>query len=240
MCVNSALSAIEAMKGGARRVELCENMHDGGTTPSAGTIRLARKTLDISLFVMIRPRGGDFLYSDEEFEIMKEDIQVAKAAGADGVVFGILNAEGTIDTERMDTLVKLAHPMSITCHRAFDMTANPFVAMEELIRLRIGRILTSGQKPTALEGAGLIEQLIRQAQNRIIIMPGSGVREHNIKEILSLTGAREIHIHPDRAEPSRMIYRQSGVSMGKPGQSEYEHQITDCEMVARIIALAGK
>lgn len=237
VCVNSAFSAIEAMKGGAHRVELCENLHDGGTTPSAGTIRLARKKIDISLFVMIRPRGGDFLYSDEEFDIMKEDIQVARASGADGVVFGILKPDGTIDAERMDTLVKLARPMGITCHRAFDMTADPFTAMEELVRLRIDRILTSGQKPTAYEGAGLIEQLIRHARNRIVIMPGSGVKEHNIKEVLSMTGAREIHIHPDRAEPSRMMFRQTGVFMGNPVQSEYEHQVTDRERVERIITL---
>ncbi len=239
VCVNSALSAIEAMMGGAHRVELCENLHDGGTTPSAGTIRLARKKIDISLFVMIRPRGGDFLYSDEEFDIMTEDIKVAKESGADGVVFGILKPDGTIDSERMEIMVRLARPMGITCHRAFDMTADPFAAMEELIRLKIDRILTSGQKPTALEGAGLIDQLIRQARNRITIMPGSGVREHNISKILTLTGACEIHIHPDRYEPSRMIYRQSAVSMGRPGQSEYEHLITDRDKVARIIALAG-
>jgi copper homeostasis protein len=144
-CVNSAISAIEAQKGGADRVELCENLHDGGTTPSAGSIILARKHLHTGLFVMIRPRGGDFLYSSDEFEIMKSDIRMAKELGADGVVFGILLPGGTIDVERMKILSDLARPMGITCHRAFDMTADPFQAMEDLIGLGIDRILTSGQ-----------------------------------------------------------------------------------------------
>ena len=181
-CVNSAISAIEAQKGGADRVELCENLHDGGTTPSAGTIKFARKNLHIGLFVMIRPRGGDFLYSEDEFEIMKEDIKVARELGADGVVFGILKPDGTIDLERMKTLVDLARPMGITCHRAFDMTADPFQAMEDLITLGIDRILTSGQQKTASEGASLILELIQRSNGRIIIMPGSGVKEDNIEE----------------------------------------------------------
>jgi copper homeostasis protein len=175
-CVNSAVSAIEAQKGGVGRVELCENLHDGGTTPSAGSIFLARKNLQIGLFVMIRPRGGDFLYSDDEFEIMKEDIRVAKNLGADGVVFGILLPDGSIDTSRMKILIDLARPMGISCHRAFDMTADPYMAMEHLIDLGIDRILTSGQQPTAPEGAGLIRELIVRANERIIIMPGCGKR----------------------------------------------------------------
>ena len=134
-CVNSALSAIEAQKGGADRVELCENMADGGCTPSAGAIWFARQRLQIGLFVMIRPRGADFLYNHEEFEIMKEDVRMAKELRADGVVFGILNPDGTIDTEQMGQLAELARPMGITCHRAFDMTHDPFEALGDLIRL---------------------------------------------------------------------------------------------------------
>src|SRR5512138_1393956 len=159
-CVNSALSAIEAQAGGADRVELCQNMPEGGCTPSAGAIRYARKELRIGLFVMIRPRGADFLYSDGEFEIMKEDIRVAKELGADGVVFGILKADGTIDRQRMEELIRLARPMGVTCHRAFDMTRDPFGALEDLIALGVDRILTSGQCDSALEGAPLIRQLI--------------------------------------------------------------------------------
>ena len=238
VCVNSAISAIEAMKGGADRVELCENLHDGGTTPSKGSIMLARKRLDIGLFVMIRPRGGDFLYSEDEFEIMKEDIRCAKDIGADGVVFGILNADGTIDQERMSALCDLARPMGITCHRAFDMTADPFSALEDVISLGIDRILTSGQRPTAQEGIPLIRKLVNMAHGRIAIMPGSGVKEHNIVEIIRETGVTEIHIHPDRKEPSRMIFHQEKVYMGTPDASEYEHPVTDRIRVSGLVSLA--
>lgn len=234
VCVNSAVSAVEAQKGGADRVELCENLHDGGTTPSAGSISCARKKLQIGLFVMIRPRGGDFLYSDTEFEIMKEDIVIAKELGADGVVFGILKPDGTIDKERMGELVLLARPMGITCHRAFDMTADPFRALEDLISLEIDRILTSGQRPNAMAGASMIRDLIEKSYGRIIIMPGSGVKEHNIVALIQKTGVKEIHIHTDKTEPSQMIFRQAGVFMGKPDQPEFEHSITDWERIRKI------
>jgi copper homeostasis protein len=179
-CVNSAISAIEAQKGGADRVELCENMMEGGCTPSAGAIQLARQHLTIRLFVMIRPRGADFCYSDEEFEIMKHDVLIARESGADGVVFGILQSDGTIDEDRMAQLSELARPMGITCHRAFDMTSDPFEAMETLISLGIDRILTSGQSDSALDGAPLIRNLIERAKGRIILMPGHGVKVHNL------------------------------------------------------------
>jgi len=234
VCVNSAISALEAQKGGADRVELCENLHDGGTTPGYGSIRFAREHLTIKLFVMIRPRGGDFLYSNDEFEIMKKDIQVAKELGADGVVFGILNPDGTIDIKRMKILADLARPMGITCHRAFDMTNDPFMAMEDLISLGIDRILTSGQQKTALEGASLIRSLIRIAGGRIIIMPGSGVKEHNVDELIRITGAGEVHIHLEKQVQSEMIFRHVGISMGKPDQSEYEHTITDWERIYKV------
>jgi copper homeostasis protein len=230
-CVNSAISAIEAQKGGADRVELCENLHDGGTTPSAGSICFARKNLHIGLFVMIRPRGGDFLYSDDEFEIMQEDIRVAKSLGADGVVFGILLPDGTMDMERMKMLIDLARPMGVTCHRAFDMTADPFHAMEDLISLGVDRVLTSGQEPTAPQGAGLIKELIVKSAGRIIIMPGCGIKEHNAAALVRITGADEIHIHLEKQVPGRMTFRQSGVYMGKPGKPEFEHTMTDSERI---------
>lgn len=233
-CVNSAISAIEAQKGGAGRVELCENLHDGGTTPSAGSICVARKNLTIGLYVMIRPRGGDFLYTDDEFGIMQEDVRVAKSLGADGVVFGILHPDGTIDMARMKQLASLARPMGITCHRAFDMTADPYKAMEDLVCLGLDRILTSGQQPTAPEGARLIRNLISKSAGRIIIMPGSGIKEHNVAELVRSTGATEVHMHLEKQEPSRMQFRQSSVFMGKPGQSEFEHTLTDWERFSKI------
>jgi copper homeostasis protein len=233
VCVNSAMSAVEAQKGGADRVELCENLHDGGTTPSAGTIVTARRELQIGLFVMIRPRGGDFLYSPEEFSIMEEDVRMARLSGADGVVFGILTADGRIDTLRMKRLIDIARPMGVTCHRAFDMTCDPFEAMETLITLGVDRILTSGQQPTAPLGADLIRQLINQSHGRIIIMPGSGIRIHNVKALIQATGATEFHVHPDRKVSSRMIFRRPTVSMGNPQQDEYEYTITDYQMVEK-------
>jgi copper homeostasis protein len=239
-CVNSAISAIEAQKGGADRVELCENLHDGGTTPSAGSIMLARKNHLIGLFVMIRPRGGDFLYSDDEFAIMQHDVMVAKNLGADGVVFGMLLPDGTIDLERMRVLAGLARPMGITCHRAFDMTADPFKAMEELVGLGIDRILTSGQKQTAIQGAGLIKKLIGKSAGRIGIMPGSGVKIHNVEELIRLTGASEIHIHLEKSVASYMRFKQPKVYMGKPGQSEFEYVVTDWEEIDKLKSQTDK
>lgn len=240
VCVNSAMSAMEAQKGGADRVELCENLHDGGTTPSAGTIVTARRQLRIGLFVMIRPRGGDFLYSPEEFSIMEEDVRMARSSGADGVVFGILTADGRIDNLRMKRLVDLARPMGVTCHRAFDMTRDPLEAMETLITLGVDRILTSGQQPTASQGADLIRQLIKQSHERIIIMPGSGVKEHNIADLIKKTGATEAHIHLDKMEPGRMEFRQTNVYMGNPEQSEFEYVITDREQVASVRSITER
>ena len=233
-CVNSSISAIEAQKGGADRVELCENLHDGGTTPSAGSIRFARKNLHIGLFVMIRPRGGDFLYSPAEFEIMKEDICVAKEFGANGVVFGILMPDGMIDKKRMKELIDLARPMGVTCHRAFDMTSNPFKALEDLADLGVDRILTSGQQKTAPDGVGLIKELISRSHGRIIIMPGGGVKEHNFAALIRATGATEVHIHLEKQEPSKMDFKQLSVSMGKSDHSEFEHTLTDWKKISKV------
>jgi copper homeostasis protein len=237
VCVNSAISAIEAQKGGAGRVELCENMLEGGCTPSAGSIQFALNNLKIPVFVMIRPRGGDFCYSEEEFRIMKKDIRTAKELGADGVVFGILNPDGTIDKVRMEQLVAVARPMGITCHRAFDMTVDPFAAMEDLIELGIDRVLTSGQQKIAAEGAAIIGDLIKKALGRIIIMPGSGVKEHNITDLISKTGASEVHVHLDKQVPGGMKFQQPSVYMGKPDLSEFTITITDAERVRKIQSL---
>ena len=230
-CVNSAVSAREAWLGGANRVELCENLADGGTTPSAGSITWARKHMSAGLFVMIRPRGGDFLYSDAEFEIMKADLLRAKELGADGIVFGILCADGTIDEARTSEVILLARPMGVTFHRAFDMTADPFEAMETLIRLGADRILTSGQKRTAPEGAGLIRDLVARAAGRIVIMPGSGVKEDNLAALAGMTGATEFHVHLEKQVPGGMSFHQPGVYMGNPDRPEFEHTLTDRERI---------
>lgn len=186
-------SCIIAQAAGAHRIELCDNPEDGGTTPSYGFIKAAREKLQIGLFPIIRPRGGDFLYSDEEFEIMKTDVKLCKQLGCDGVVIGMLNADGTVDKKRNTALVELAYPLGVTFHRAFDRAADPLKAMEDIIGIGCERILTSGQKPNAADGAELIAQLIKQADERIIIMPGSGVRSKNIIELAKKTGATEFH-----------------------------------------------
>jgi copper homeostasis protein len=232
-CVNSAVSAIMAQLGGANRVELCENMADGGCTPSAGTIILARKHLTIPIFVMIRPRGADFLYSEEEFEIMKHDIREAKELGVDGVVFGVVLPDGRIDRMRMKELVKLAKPMGITCHRAFDMTRDPFEALDDLIGLGIDRVLTSGQADSALEGSSLIRQLIGHSNGRIIIMPGHGIKEHNLSQVVEETGATEYHMYLTKEVTGAMTFIREGVKMGKPEMSEYNYFQVDSERVKR-------
>jgi len=239
-CVNSAVSAIEAQLGGADRVELCAGMPEGGCTPSAGSIRIARKKLHIGLFVMIRPRGADFLYSGPEFDIMKEDVRLAKELGADGVVFGILQTDGTIDRERMAMLAGLARPMSITCHRAFDMTRDPFEAMETLIGIGIDRILTSGQADSALLGARLIRQLIIQANGRIILMPGHGIKENNLEQVIRETRAQEFHLYLTKKVRSGMEFIRDQVKMGQPGLPEYETVVVDRNKIkkAREILLA--
>ena len=231
-CVNSAISAVEAMKGGADRVELCENMAEGGCTPSAGTVRYAVRHLRIPVFVMIRPRGADFLYNDAEFEIMKEDVAVAKASGAAGVVFGILTEDGRIDSGRMKELVRLARPMGITCHRAFDMTRDPLEALDTLIGLGIDRVLTSGQTDSALTGAPLIRDLIRHASGRIIIMPGHGIKEHNLEKVIRATGATEYHLYLPKKVRSSMKYVREEVKMGNPDLSEYDQTVIDHEKIS--------
>lgn len=195
-----------AQKSGAHRIELCDNPGEGGTTPSIGFIKAARKKISIELFPIIRPRGGDFLYSDDEFDIMNEDILQCKKIGCDGVVIGLLNADGTIDTTRTSQLVNLAYPMSVTFHRAFDRANDPFKAMEDIINCGCERILTSGQQPTASEGIELINALIKQADERIIIMPGSGLRSDNIISIAKQSGAVEFHSSARTTSDSQMSF----------------------------------
>jgi len=200
-------SALIADRSGAHRIELCDNPGDGGTTASHAMIELARKKTIIQLFPIIRPRGGDFLYSDEEFVIMQKDILWCKQNGCDGVVIGMLKEDGIVDRKRTAKLVELAYPMSVTFHRAFDRVLDPFQSLEDIIEIGCERILTSGKKPTAIEGSFLLKQLVEQSDERIIIMPGSGVRANNILEIAKQTGAREFHSSARTDQPSRMEYQ---------------------------------
>lgn len=195
-----------AVEGGADRIELCAALTDGGTTASYGTIKKSREAFDVQLFPIIRTRSGDFLYTDEEFDIMMSDVKLCKDLGCDGVVIGLLNKNGEIDLKRTSQLIEAAYPLEVTFHRAFDRCKAPFEAMEQLIEIGCQRILTSGQKPGAPDGVDLITGLVRMADERIIIMPGSGVRKENIKQLAEKTGAKEFHSSLRGKQKSKMEF----------------------------------
>ena len=194
VCVDSVASAVAAEAGGAARVELCDNLMEGGTTPPTALIAAARARLRIPLHVIIRPRAGGFCYSDAEFDVMKRDITLARQLGADGVVIGILLPDGRVDLERTRALIALARPLSVTFHRAFDMTRDPFEALESLIDLGVDRILTSGQQPSVLEGLDLITALAARADGRIVIMGCGGINATNIARVIAESQVREVHV----------------------------------------------
>lgn len=200
------LSALAAEQGGAHRVELCDNMIEGGTTPSYGMILMTRKLISIDLYVIIRPRGGDFYYSDIEFEVMQHDIKQCKALGVDGVVIGMLLQNGQIDIARTAQLLALAYPMDVTFHRAFDRCHDLSVALETLIQLGIRRVLSSGGYPNVEQGLSSLAQLVEQAKGRISIMPGSGIRASNIRHFIDTLGVSEIHSSAKESVPSQMHY----------------------------------
>jgi copper homeostasis protein len=241
ICAASVASCIAAQLGGAKRIELCDNLLEGGTTPSYATIALAREKVNIDLYPIIRPRGGDFLYDELEYEVMKKDIQLCKELGCNGVVIGLLTADGKIDIPRTKALVELAWPMGVTFHRAFDMTDDPLQALEDVISTGCERILTSGQRNTATEGTALLKTLVAKAEGRITIMVGSGVRAHNIVSLIQETGATEFHTTAKAYIESGMVYRNPNVSMGGiPGVPEYGISQTQVSEVEKILELAAK
>lgn len=232
-------SALKAQEGGADRIELCDNPGDGGTTPSFGTIELVRQNLCIDVFVMIRPRGGDFHYSSYEFHAMKRDIYQCQKLSVDGVVLGILNADGTIDKKRCRELIEKARPLKVTCHRAFDMAKDPFQALEDCIEVGFDRILTSGQQPQAIKGAELLGELVKRANGRIVIMAGSGVNENTVEEIVTKSRVKEIHFSAVATKESAMQFRNPQIAgMGSEEGSEFKLRTVDPEKVRKIRALA--
>ncbi len=231
-------SAMMAQLGKANRIELCDNPSEGGTTPSVGMIEMIRKKINLDLFVMIRPRGGDFLYSDEEFDVMKMDIMAAKRAGADGVVFGILTSTGEIDSRCAD-LIQLAKPMSVTCHRAFDMTKDLSMALEDCVACGFDRILTSGGKPKAIEGVDVIADLNRQAKGRVKIMPGSGIDENNVRAIVVKTKVEEIHFSAVCFRESGMQFRNKDIAgMGNTEGGEFSLRTVDAGRIGEMRRLS--
>lgn len=213
IAVFSVEAAVTALKAGAHRIEFCENPQEGGTTPSYGSLKTLRSYTTQPVFPIIRPRGGDFLYSKSEFEVMKSDLLIVKELGYLGAVIGLLNADGSIDTNRTKELVDIAGPsMQISFHRAFDRCKDPFIALEEIIATGCKRILTSGQVPNAADALALLKKLVEQAGDRIIIMPGSGVRSNNIKEIMQATGAKEMHSSARQMQASKMLYAKDAMN----------------------------
>lgn len=232
-------SALRAQEGGADRIELCDNPAEGGTTPSFGTIEAVRQNVNMDVYVMIRPRGGDFHYSNYEFHSMKRDIYQCQKISVDGVVFGILNEDGRLDKKRCKELIDRARPLKVTCHRAFDMTHDPFEALEDCIEVGFHRILTAGHQTTALKGVDLIAQLITKANGRIAIMPGSGVNENTVEEIVSTTKTTEIHFSATAFRESVMQYRNQAIAgMGSDEGAEFKYRTVDPERVRAMRKLA--
>jgi Uncharacterized protein involved in copper resistance len=234
ICANSAQSCVEAEAGGATRVELCAAIPEGGTTPSYGEIKTTQElTSNIDINIIVRPRGGDFLYTEAEVRSMLHDIEMAKELGVHGVVVGCLTADGDIDVALLKRLVEAAGTLSVTFHRAFDVCRDPFAALEQIIEAGCDRILTSGQEDNAEKGIPLLSRLVEKAGDRIIIMPGCGVRENNIAKIEAETGAKEFHTSARSIVQSRMIYRKDNVPMGSSAvSSEFETVETDRSKVA--------
>lgn len=232
-------SALRAQEGGADRIELCDNPGEGGTTPSFAMIEQVRQNISMDLYVMIRPRGGDFCYNNYEFHIMKRDLAQCQRLSVDGVVFGILKEDGTLDKERCKELITKSRPLKITCHRAFDMTRDPFEALEDCIEVGFDRILTSGQKPKAMEGVDLITALVKKAAGRIAIMPGSGVNVDTVAEIVKRTAANEIHFSATSFKDSVMQFKNPRIStMGDEEGQEFKYRTVDPERVRLIRTLA--
>ncbi|XP_035124649.1 copper homeostasis protein cutC homolog isoform X2 [Callithrix jacchus] len=253
VCVDSVESAVNAERGGADRIELCSGLSEGGTTPSMGVLQVVKQSVQIPVFVMIRPRGGDFLYSDREIEVMKADIRLAKLYGADGLVFGALTEDGHIDKE-----LSICRPLPVTFHRAFDMVHDPMAALETLLTLGFERVLTSGCDSSALEGLPLIKRLIEQAKGRIVVMPGitwdaklhkkllsqeadsgGGITDKNLQRILEGSGATEFHCSARSTRDSGMKFRNLSVAMGVSlSCSEYSLKVADVTKVRTLNAIA--
>lgn len=226
VCAYNIQSALIAAKVGADRVELCDSAAEGGTTPSYGVLKEVREKIPIQLYPIIRPRAGSFWYNEEEWAILKKDILLCKELGCDGISTGVQLQNGALDTEGLQRIVEWAYPMGVTCHRVFDVTPDPLQALEAAISAGCERILTSGQRSTAPSGAELLAKLVQQADERIIIMPGAGVRASNIGALATTTGAREFHTSAKIDMPERVGYRNPLVSdFGKvPLASEEELQ----------------
>jgi copper homeostasis protein len=239
ICIDSVAGVRAAAEAGAARVELCASLIEGGVTPSIGAVAkgvAAAAGRRVKVHVIIRPRGGDFLYSDDEFAVMRNDIAAVKAAGADGIVIGALDADGAVDEGRCLELITAARPLSVTFHRAFDVSRDPYLSLDTLIRLKVDRLLTSGQAPGVVEGAPLIRELIARAAGRIIIMPGGDINPRNAARVAAETGAEEFHFTAFAPAPSSMRWRNEALFMGgvlRP--PEYDRDATTTSAIQAIM-----
>lgn len=235
-CVDSVQGAIAAERAGARRLELCANLVEGGTTPSGGMMRAVHRCVGIPVFAIVRPRGGDFLYDAADIEVMLRDIEFAKSCDVHGIVSGALNPNGTIDEDGTSALTEAAHPLPFTFHRAFDVTRDLDESLDALQALGVHRVLTSGGAATALEGAERIARLVRRGGDRIVVMAGGGVRRDNAAAVVAATHVREVHLRAARRMDGRMAYRASAVRIGRPFvPDEYAWDVTDPEEIAAVV-----
>ncbi len=242
ICIDSVAGVTASLQAGAARVELCAALLEGGITPSLGMVRQAVAAAEgrLKVHVIVRPRGGDFLYDEDEFAVMRHDVQAAKEAGADGVVIGLLDADGAVDERRSAELIAAARPLSVTFHRAFDVARDAEQSLDALIRLGVDRLLTSGQAPSVLEGAPLIRRLIERAAGRIVIMPGGDITARNAARIAAETGAREFHFAAFAPAASAMRWRNDAVFMGGALRPpEYDRAATTAAAVRAVMAAFG-
>ena len=238
-CVDSVESARAAQAGGAGRIELCDNLYEGGTTPSPGLIALVRERVAIPIHVLVRPRGGDFIYDEDELRVMLGDIAFIKAAGADGVVLGALFPDGAVDDRSTRILIEAARPLSITFHRAFDLVRDPFEALDTLMALGADRVLTSGGAATAVEGLETLAAIAWRSEGRGTIIAGGGITEHNVGRIVNEAGVQEVHVRASKRRDSAMRFRRENVTLGKPYvPDEYARAETTSDLVRLIVSAA--
>lgn len=238
-CVDSVESAVAAEEGGAGRIELCTGLAEGGLTPSAGLVAACRERVTIPVYVIIRPRGGDFVYSDAELEVMHRDLAAARQMGADGVVLGVLEPEGTVDVTQTRALVEAARPLDVTFHRAFDQTRDPDAALEAVIATGADRVLTSGHAPSASEGVAVLAKLVKRAAGRLAVLAGGGITEENVGRIVLESGVREVHVRGATLVPSAAHYRNPAITFLKPALAdESVRVVADRERIRLIVARA--
>lgn len=241
VAVDSVAGALSATVARAHRIELCCALGDGGLTPTPGLMQALKRSTRLPVVAMLRPRAGDFLYPAHEFEVMRADLEQLAAAGADGFAVGLLTADGDLDAPRMRELVAAAAPLPMTCHRAFDHVRDPAAVLDQLIELGFARVLTSGQCATATAGQDRIRMLVHEAQGRIEVVAGAGVRAANVQELVRRTGVPAVHLSASAFVDSRMRHRNAAATMGtQPPRGDYSLRTTDGDEVARVVAAVAE